>query len=164
MPWTKQVWQDGSDVYSISAERMNRIEQGLYDYTNDIAYATIFTSTAITATTEATANPILGAGSAIYDGNPVNVEVWFPVIVVAGITSFTGLLFDGLYATTHYAGLSEIDRGGTTFDKEYYASTQITPSPGSHSFVFKGWVTAGTTTIYGGLSGWAPGYIRIRKA
>lgn len=129
----------------------------------ELDYAQITTnSAAITATTEATSQPVITGDSVYYDGSRVKIQFFVPKLsasaslvatfVVYRDSTVVGQVYGGTVNTTlQGAGLEIFD----------------TPAAGAHTYAVKAFVTTGTLTVNAGAGGsgnLVPGYLRVTKA
>lgn len=112
----------------------------------------------ITATTGATAQTIVTGTSLTYDGNPVMLQFFAPRIDT-GTTFIVPVLYDGL---TQLGQLASITGSGNPAPLFY----RFTPSAGTHQYIVKAFVDAGSGTVFdgnGALGNLMPLFIRITK-
>jgi hypothetical protein len=134
-----------------------------YDYTQ------ITADKSVTATTEGAADTVITGGSATFDGGAVIVEFFSPYVkadttsagrLIAICLFMDGSVIDGFWAIKdNIAAVS--NRSPVSLRRRY------TPSAGSHSFVVKAWVSAGTAIVGAGAGGsgaGSPAFLRVVKA
>jgi hypothetical protein len=170
MPYTKQTWTDNNVSFPVSAARMTVIEQALFDYTNDIAYVEFTSNVSVTATTAATANQVVSAGSVTFDGaTTIWVEFYAYAVQAPAVAGAAVALdfWDGgtdLGIAGDYTGAAAVVSGGPVLLRR-----KVTPPVGAQAFTVRAWLAAGsgTGTVAAGAGGAGvglPGYIRIVKA
>jgi hypothetical protein len=153
------VWNGSTFVRNSSA--LNVMLPG-----TELAYNEGTGTVLVTATTEATANTVLGASAVTFDGaTAVLIEGWFEGYDAGDAPGFSLYLYDGassigvLYVRAMTAGAS---MGSVSVKR------RLTPSAASHTYSIRGTVSAGAgATVRMGVGGAGvalPGFIRITKA
>lgn len=130
-----------------------------------LAYVEFTSTVSPTATTEATANSVVSAGSVTYDGAAVDVEFFSPQVTNPASNTMTIILHDGTNAigrltTLSFSGANQAQAGCVL-------RRRFTPAAGAKTYSIRAFVTAGTGIIEGGAGGAAtflPGYVKITKA
>jgi hypothetical protein len=133
----------------------------------ELAYAEVTTALSVTSTTEATSQLVVGAPATVFDGNPVVVEFYSPivqppVVAVGGIT---------LYLSLDAAIIGVLGRiinpVANTAGAPVLLRRRLTPTAATHTFVIGASVSSGTGVVVAGPGGsgqFLPAYIRITRA
>jgi hypothetical protein len=116
----------------------------------------------ITATTEATSQPVITGNSVYYDGSRVKVSFSVPKLTSAASLTATFVVYrDSTVIGQVYVGTVNTTLGG--FDFELFD----TPAVGAHQYAVKAFVSASTLTVNvgaGGSGNLVPGWLRVTKA
>lgn len=126
--------------------------------TAEIAYGQRTSDVNVTATSSATATDLgITTGAATYDGTAVVVQ-FSAAAVDRGTNSINIALYDG--ASMVIDRLCQMNNAGAASLNGFY---RFTPSAGSHTYLVKGWVDAGTGTVYAGTTR-VPAFCRVTRA
>lgn len=132
----------------------------------EIEYIAATVPIGVTATTEAASNTLISASARVYDGvTPIWLEFESPRIDF-GSQALALILFDGSTA------IGRVDFGNNSnigYTMALYYKTRLTPSAGSHTYSWRGFLVAGTGTITvrfgtGGAGSFLPGFMRVSYA
>lgn len=135
----------------------------------EMAYVEYTSPVNFTATVEASANSIVSAGSVAFDGSTkVCIEFYSPALHADPVVGRYAavLLFDGSTSL----GYSGYVTAQVATNENFYSAhivRYLTPSAASHTYSWRGVVSAGTGTANAGTGGAGtniPGFIRISKA
>lgn len=126
--------------------------------TAEIAYGQRTSDVNVTATSSATATDLgITTGAATYDGTAVVVQ-FSAAAVDRGTNSINIALYDG--ASMVIDRLCQTNSSGAQALNGFY---RFTPSAGSHTYLVKGWVDAGTGVVYAGTTR-VPAFCRVTRA
>lgn len=123
----------------------------------ELAYNQITANVSLTNASAAQSNLVIEGTTRTYDGSPILVEVFCPVL--SNSTQCYLNLFD---ASTD---LGYFTATGNTFVPAS-ASRRITPTPGTHNYRIGGWSVGGTGIVTAGtgvINNWAPAYLRVTR-
>jgi hypothetical protein len=135
----------------------------------ELDYVQITSPVTISATTAATANTCITGNPVTYDGSTrICIEAFAPY-VVTGVTTLSTIeivLYDG---STELGSLGWHGRadGTRTHISTHLSRRFLTPSAASHTYSIRAWRSASNGTFHagaGGTSAFFPAYIRITKA
>jgi len=116
----------------------------------------------ITATTEATSEPVIAGNSVYYDGSRVKVSLFVPKLSSSASQTVTFVLYrDSTVVGQVFGGTVDTTLGATVFD------VLDTPPAGAHTYEVKAFVSGGTLSIHaggGGSGALVPGWLRVTKA
>lgn len=116
----------------------------------------------ITATTEATAEPVIAGNSVYYEGSRVKVSFFVPKLTSSGsLTATFVVLCDSTVVGQVFGGTVDTELQGTEF------ALFDTPAAGAHTYDVKAFVSTGTLTVNAGAGGsgnLVPGWLRVTKA
>ena len=125
---------------------------------NEIAYGQRTSDVNVTATSAAAATDLgITTGAATYDGTAVVLQ-FSAAAVDKGTSAIYIALYDG--ASLVVDRLCQTNSTGAQALNGFY---RFTPSAGSHTYLVKGWVDAGTGTIYAGTTR-VPAFCRVTRA
>lgn len=134
----------------------------------EMAYVEFTSPVTISATTEATADQIVSAGSVSFDGSTaVIIEFFTPECVNPNATDNARFaVYDGS------SSLGELARTltaavGSGLGFPVYLRYRLTPSNASHTYSIRGWKGTNNWSAQAGAGGagaFMPGFIRISKA
>ena len=123
--------------------------------------------TGVTASTEATAVPLVSGNSVTYDGSKVRIEIFSPQVDNAG--GATGPCIAVILRDSTVLGHVDLSNGlGTVGALAAQGVVFDTPSAGSHTYAWKAY--GGGTATYsikagaGGTGNLVPAYLRVTKA
>lgn len=126
--------------------------------TTEIAYGQRTSDVNVTATSAAAATDLgITTGAATYDGTAVVLQ-FSAAAVDRGTSSINIALYDG--ASLVVDRLCQMNSAGAQALNGFY---RFTPSAGSHTYLVKGWVDAGTGTVYAGSTR-VPAFCRVTRA
>ena len=131
-------------------------------------YAQITASvTGVTASTEATAVPLVSGNSVTYDGSKVKVEVYVPAVAAAtSLWYYRVLLLRDTTVIGYAAGKSVAADAAN--GAEFYAAAFDTPAAGAHTYKASAYVQASTNFSFlagaGGSGNLLPAFLRVSKA
>lgn len=135
----------------------------------EIAYAEKTSATSITATS-GSGNLVVAAPSAVYDGGPVLVEAFSPIVrpdSVAAGNYMTLSLYDATPGATIGLFGSVQTPAAAIMYTPFYAVFRTTLSAGTHVLQLAAIVGSGTGNVGGGVAGagaYIPCFIRVTKA
>lgn len=126
-------------------------------------YAQITSNPAgITATTEATSQPVITGDNVFYDGSRVKLSVFVPKLTSSASLTATFVIYrDSTVIGQVFGGTVNTTLQGTAFE------IFDTPAAGAHTYAVKAFVSTGTLTINAGAGGsgnLVPGHLRVCKA
>lgn len=126
-------------------------------------YAQITASPAgITATTEATSEPVITGDPVYYDGSRVKVSCFVPQLTSSASLTATFVLYRDSTVLGHvFGGTVNTTLQGVGFE------LFDTPPAGAHTYAVKAFVSSGTLTVGAGAGGsgnLVPGWLRVTKA
>lgn len=125
-------------------------------------------STAVTATTDATAVAYITGNSVSYDGSTsVKIEVW---IFNANVTTAQAVLLNLYDGSTDLGRIGNLSCPAVTANSvanTIYGVRFLTPTNTTHTYSIRAWKTGGTANLVGNTGGTAtafPAWYRITKA
>ena len=123
--------------------------------------------TGVTASTEATAVPLVSGNSVTYDGSKVKVEVYVPAVAAAtSLWYYRVLLLRDTTVIGYAAGKSVAADAAN--GAEFYAAAFDTPAAGAHTYKASAYVQASTNFSFlagaGGSGNLLPAFLRVTKA
>jgi hypothetical protein len=132
----------------------------------ELAYNQITAGVNITATVEATAQPVITGSSRTYDGSPILIEINLPSYSTV-LGQFLVLnLWDGATDLGRF-GSSSSPVAGSIYNSAALVR-RVVPSVGSHAYSLYAWNTAaGTANLQcgpGGAGTYPPAFIRVTRA
>lgn len=134
----------------------------------ELAYIEMVSNATVSATTEATANQLITDVGRAYDGTPILIEFFCPVVQVTANTSGNFCIV-ALYDGSNSIGL--MGDAGTTanvyLEDEFRLSRRMIPTTGVHTYSIRSYRTnANCTAAAGDGSGaghYMPAYLRITR-
>jgi hypothetical protein len=143
----------GSQIASVSGE---------------LAYAEITSNVNVTATTQATANPIVTAPAVTFDGTTIALIDFYAPLVrspAGGAATILVLFEDGAAIGT----LAQVLGSTAQVDAPVRVTRRLTPAAGSRTYSVRAYVPSGTGIVYAGPGGPGvfvpvPAFIRIIRA
>ena len=125
---------------------------------SQLGYGERTSDTTFTATSSATATDLgISTGAVTYDGSAVVLQFFAPA-VERGTNSVRFALYDG--STEVIGRLCQTDAAGAQSISGFY---RFTPSAASHTYQIRGWVDAGTGSVFAGTAR-PPAFIRVTRA
>jgi hypothetical protein len=135
----------------------------------ELVFVQSVTAVTVTASTYATAQLVVDAGTRTYDGSPIIIEFYSPCVQTAGVAS-CGTIIDLWDGGTELGALADVYSGNTSGQVAgpVFARRRITPSAGSHNYRIGAWVQGGTGYVWAAAvttgSTFGPMYVRIIRA
>ena len=157
MAWNPPItWAPGLVT---SAQLNANVRDNTGEIWREVYYSSQTSTVNVTATSAATAQSIVGGGTATYTAVPVMVEFFAPSIDIGT----TNIQLSIWYDSTDL-GVVVIRTGSGRMSS--YGSIRHTPTAGSHTYTGKAFVDAGTGHVYanaGGAGNDAPAYLRVMQ-
>jgi hypothetical protein len=131
-------------------------------------YAPFTTPVSISATTEAGANTIVSGNAVTYDGSTtILITCSSPQANPDDTQASPYMIFSLWDSSTNLGRLGQLEEKGSVNGRfPLFFQCRLTPSAGSHTYIWKAWNVAGTGSVDGGAGGAStsmPGFIRITK-
>lgn len=164
-PNSKLPYPSASDLADVPAD-LQRLAVAL----DEIAYAQITTNVTVTATTEATGNPIVTAPAITFDGaTAVMIEFFTPLLFTPAVAN--ALVELSLWQDSAPLGLfgRVLSPGAVGAGVPVRLARRITPAAGARTYAIRAWQSGGTGGVVVAGPGNAPAanqpaYIRISRA
>lgn len=116
----------------------------------------------ITATTEATSQPVITGNSVYYDGSRVKVSLFVPKLTSAASLTATFVVYRDTTVVGQVFG-GTVNTASPAVEFELFD----TPATGAHTYAVKAFVSASALTVNAGLGGSGallPGWLSVTKA
>lgn len=144
----------------------NQVSNALSDLVKQltpIAWVEGTASVPITATTLATSQQVLTSGAITYDGTPIIIEYSAP-LAQPPAGALQVMLYDGATEMGYFTYVSSTVTG---FGFPVSLRRRLTPAAGSHTYLVRAWVSAGSGALVAGtgLAGaHSPMILSVRRA
>jgi hypothetical protein len=132
----------------------------------ELAYVEITASVTVTATTAAAANLVIADSARTYDGSPIMVEFFAPVVNTPNVAAGT-VSFDFFDAATDIGQLGYLAVTSPIIQTSLYLRRRVVPTSGSHTFRVLAHVLSGSGTVgagNGAAGTLPPAFLRITRA
>jgi hypothetical protein len=130
-------------------------------------YTQITAPVDITATTNPTAQSVINPGNVDYDGSPVLIE-FYSAGCRPGTSANSQLLIHLYDGNTDLGYIGQVmTPAASTMVVPVHAFRRLTPTPGTHNYNVRSWVSAGAGKIDAGAGGpglFSPAFLRVTKA
>lgn len=160
----RTVLAGGTSGQVLEAADASNVEWA-YPPGHQYAYDEFTGNVSVTATTEATANTIVTADAATFDGTPVWVEFFAPEATNVASFNLSIILHDDTAGASLGRLCSQNSPDAMTLAAQ--GKRKITPAAGSRVYSIRAYTIGGSAGVSAGAGGAGvdvPGYIRITKA
>jgi hypothetical protein len=126
----------------------------------ELAYIERTTNLVITAVTEATSQVFITDTARNYDGQPIEIEFYSPVMEASQYAYLT--LWDG---ETNLGGMANFSAAGGLESTPVLVKRKVIPTPGLHTYSIRAVRGTGSGAVYAGVGvgGYMPAYMRITQ-
>ncbi len=136
----------------------------------EIGYTEITSNASVTDTSESTATALISPGALTFDGGPVLLEFFAPVVIADSTTNTDILIITIFEGATQIGRLAEVRTtvvGTPRTSVPVRCTYRFTPSAASHTYKLCAFATSATggTIIAGagGTAGFVPAFVRFTK-